>query len=107
MRPARTRRCLRCPRSASFSLGEAREGSASGKRAELLQEYLGYIQRVPQGEAGVLEPGEGETPPGDPAQAQCGGGNAGEETGRTPLGQDRLLLGVRGASQGQAAQEPG
>ena len=50
------------PTFSIVSLGKAREGSASGKRAELLQEYLGYIQRVPQGEAGVLEPGEGETP---------------------------------------------
>ena len=53
---------LKMPTFSIVSLGEAREGSASDKRAELLQEYLGYIQRVPQGEAGVLEPGEGETP---------------------------------------------
>ena len=53
---------LKMPTFSIVSLREAREGSASGKRAELLQEYLGYIQRVPHGEAGVLEPGEGETP---------------------------------------------
>ena len=50
------------PMFSIVSLREAREGSASGKRAELLQEYIGYIQRVPHGEAGVLEIGEGETP---------------------------------------------
>ena len=40
---------------------EARSQSASGKRTELLQEYIGYIQRVPAGQAGVLTAGEGET----------------------------------------------
>ncbi len=40
---------------------EARATIANGKRAELLQEYIGYIQRVSAGEAGVLTIGEGET----------------------------------------------
>ena len=40
---------------------EARGQSASGKRTELLQEYIGYIQRVAPGQAGVLTAGEGET----------------------------------------------
>ena len=40
---------------------EARGQSIGGKRAELLQEYTGYIQRVSPGEAGVLTMGEGET----------------------------------------------
>ena len=40
---------------------EARRQSTSGKRAELLQEYIGYIQRVGAGQAGVLTAGEGET----------------------------------------------
>ena len=40
---------------------EARGQSASGKGAELLQEYIGYIQRVAPGQAGVLTAGEGET----------------------------------------------
>ena len=35
-----------------ISVGEAKSSSASGKRAELLQEYIGYIQRVAPGEAG-------------------------------------------------------
>lgn len=35
--------------------------SATGKRAALLQEYVGYIERVPPGEAGKLEAGKGET----------------------------------------------
>ena len=42
-------------------LHEARANSATGKRAELLREYIGYIERVPLGEAGSLEIGEGET----------------------------------------------
>ena len=43
------------------SIGEARAKTATGKRAELLQEYVGYVQRVTLGEAGMLEAGEGET----------------------------------------------
>ena len=42
-------------------LNEARAKSATGPRAALLQEYMGYIQRVPPGQAGKLVPGEGET----------------------------------------------
>ena len=42
-------------------LNEARANSATGQRAALLQEYIGYIQRVGAGQAGKLEPGVGET----------------------------------------------
>ncbi len=42
-------------------LNEARASSATGQRAALLQEYIGYIQRVAPARAGKLEPGEGET----------------------------------------------
>ena len=42
-------------------LNEARANSATGQRAALLQEYIGYIQRVAPGQAGKLEPREGET----------------------------------------------
>ena len=42
-------------------IGEARASSVTGQRAALLQEYVGYIQRVGPGQAGKLEPGEGET----------------------------------------------
>ena len=44
-----------------ISVGEARSRSASGKRAALIQEYIGYIQRVAPGEAGRLTVSEGET----------------------------------------------
>ena len=41
---------------------EARGKSASeGKRAQILQEYLGYIDRLTKGQAGRLVPGDGET----------------------------------------------
>ncbi len=41
---------------------EARAMSASeGKRAQILQEYLGYINRLTKGQAGRLVPGDGET----------------------------------------------
>ena len=49
------------PAFSIVSIGEARAKTATGKRAELLQEYVGYVQRVAPGEAGMLEAGEGET----------------------------------------------
>ena len=45
----------------TLPLNEARASSATGQRAALLHEYMGYIQRVPPGQAGRLGPGEGET----------------------------------------------
>ena len=42
-------------------LNEARANSATGQRAALLQEYIGYIQILAPGQAGKLQPGEGET----------------------------------------------
>ena len=53
----------------TLPLNEARASSATGQRAALLHEYMGYIQRVPPGQAGRLEPGEGRDDPGGPAQA--------------------------------------
>ena len=49
------------PTFSTLPIGEARARSATGKRAALLQEYVGYVQRVAPGEAGKLEAGEGET----------------------------------------------
>ena len=49
------------PTFGTLPIGEARAKSATGKRAALLQEYVAYIQGVPSGEAGMLEPGAGET----------------------------------------------
>ena len=49
------------PTFSTIPIGEARARSATGKRAALLQEYVGYIERVAPGEAGKLEAGEGET----------------------------------------------
>ena len=45
----------------SIPLNEARASSATGQRAALLQEYIGYIQILAPGQAGKLEPGDGET----------------------------------------------
>ena len=45
----------------TLPLNEARANSATGQGAALLQEYIGYIQRVAPGQAGKLEPGDGET----------------------------------------------
>ena len=49
------------PTFSTLPIGEARARSATGKRAALLQEYVGYVERVAPGEAGKLEAGEGET----------------------------------------------
>lgn len=49
------------PTFSTLPVAEARARSASGVRAALLQEYIGYIERVGPGEAGKLEAGEGET----------------------------------------------
>ena len=44
----------------TLPLNEVRTNSATNQRAALLQEYIGYIQRIPPGQAGKLEPGDGE-----------------------------------------------
>ena len=49
------------PTFSMLSVAEARARSATGKRPALLQEYVGYIERVGPGEAGKLEAIEGET----------------------------------------------
>ncbi len=49
------------PTFSTLSIGDARARSATGKRAALLREYVGYIERVAPGEAGKLEAGEGES----------------------------------------------
>ena len=49
------------PTFSTLPIGEARARSATGKRAALLQEYVGYIERVAPGEAGMLQAREGET----------------------------------------------
>ena len=49
------------PTFGTISIGEARANSVTGKRAALIQEYVGFIQGVPPGQAGKLEPGQGET----------------------------------------------
>ena len=49
------------PTFGTVPIGEARTNSVTGQRAALLQEYVGYIQHVAPGQAGMLGPGEGET----------------------------------------------
>ena len=45
----------------SMSRSEAELQSASGPRAALMREYVGYIERVPVGEAGRLSAGPDES----------------------------------------------
>ena len=42
-------------------MSEAQTNSATGKRAELIREYIAYIERVPNGQAGQLQASPGET----------------------------------------------
>ena len=94
------------PTCDTLPLNEARASSATGQRAALLQEYMGYIQRVAQGQAGKLEPEAGENDPGDQAQACRGGGSVGEGTADPPHRQRRLLLDAGDPALRQALQEP-
>ncbi len=41
-------------------LQEAMLKTATGKTAQFNQEYLGYIEQLTEGQAGKLQPGEGE-----------------------------------------------
>ena len=49
------------PTFGTLPIGETRANRATGKRAALLQENAWYIQRGAPGQAGLREPGEGET----------------------------------------------
>ena len=57
----------------TLPLNEARANSATGQRAALLQEYIGYIQRVAPGQAGKLGARSRRDDPGYPAQAHGSG----------------------------------
>ncbi len=41
-------------------LGEARMKTASGKRAQIIAEYVRYVEQLGKGEAGRLQAAEGE-----------------------------------------------
>ena len=42
-------------------LDEAMMKSATGKRAQMIAEYVGFIEKLQEGQAGKLQPSEGET----------------------------------------------
>ena len=42
-------------------LGEAKKKTASGKRAQMIAEYVRFIEQLGDGEAGRLQAAEGET----------------------------------------------
>ena len=50
------------PKFELVSLADAEVNSASGKRAEILREYLGYINQLQGDQAGRLQVTEGESP---------------------------------------------
>ena len=49
------------PKFEAIPLSEAKLKSATGKRAQIAQEYLAYIKELQAGQAGRLQPAEGET----------------------------------------------
>ena len=49
------------PKFDRVPLGEAKMKTASGKRAQVIAEYVGYIEQLGAGEAGRLQAAEGET----------------------------------------------
>jgi len=49
------------PKFEIISQSDAEVQSATGKRAELMREYLGYLELLGPGQAGKLHAGEGET----------------------------------------------
>ncbi len=49
------------PNFETIPLSEAKLRSATGKRAQIMHEYLAYIKELHAGHAGRLQPGEGET----------------------------------------------
>ena len=49
------------PKFDRVPLGEARMKTASGKRAQIIAEYVRYIEQLGDGEAGRLQAAEGET----------------------------------------------
>ena len=80
--------------------------AAADRQVALLQGYIGYIQRIASGQAGKLEPGEGETDPGAPTQAHGGGGSPVKGLRSPPFRQRRLLLGAGDPTPRQAWQGP-
>ncbi len=51
----------RMPTFDQVPLQEAMLKTATRKTAQITQEYLGYIEQLPGGQAGRLQPGEGES----------------------------------------------
>ena len=54
-------RCYSPRRQSGSTITRSAREQRNRQRAALLQEYMEYIQRVALGQAGRLEPGEGET----------------------------------------------
>ena len=69
------------PTFSTIPVAEARARSATGKRAALLQEYVGYIGARCSWRGREARSRRGRDDAGDPAQAQFGGGCVGEAAG--------------------------
>ncbi len=51
----------RIPTFNEVPLQEARLKTSTGRTAQVNKEYMGYIEQLTKGQAGRLQPGEGET----------------------------------------------
>ena len=49
------------PSFETLPVKQAQANSVTGKRIKLLRQYMDFIEQVPNGHAGKLEPAEGET----------------------------------------------
>ncbi len=49
------------PRFETLPVDEAQFNSMTSKRARIMREYMAFIEQVPEGHAGKLDPAEGET----------------------------------------------
>ena len=49
------------PEFQRLSLGEAQLQSGTGKRAQLIRQYVEYVEQVEMGQAGKLTPDQGES----------------------------------------------
>ena len=88
-------------------IGEARANTMTGQRAALLQEYVGFIQGVPPGQAGKLAAGEGETTQAVQRRLNAAAETLGVSVEVRRTADARLLLDVRGSATRQASQGSG
>ena len=74
------------PRFDRVPLGEARMKTASGKRAQIIAEYVRYIEQLEEGEAGRLQAAERRNDRYHTTETRCCRKTIGEEPYDPPNG---------------------